>query len=267
MTTTTTDTNRTGWRVTTRGIVKAEAIKLVSVRSNVITLLASGVIMIAFGMLFSALAGGGGDGPGDGASTSFSLGFAGLEVAQLVLGVLGAILITSEYVNGLIRTMFAAVPKRIPVLVGKAIVVAGAAWIVTTVAAFATFFASQAVYAGDLPTYTLTDPGVLRAIFGVGVYGAGIASIGLAIGFILRSTASSVSVIIAGLLIAPMASLLPDSIANIADKILPSNAGNAFTGLTPPSNGLSAAAGLAVFAAWVIGLLCIAAFTMVKRDA
>lgn len=261
--------DRARWRITLRGIVRAEAIKLLSVRSNVIMLIASAAVMISFGMLFSALAGGSGDGgPGDGGSTSsLALTFAGVDLAQLVIGVLGALLVTGEYVSGLIRTMFAAVPRRLPVVAGKAAVVAVAAGIVMTVAAFISFFAARAVYAGDQPTHALTDPGVLRVIFGIGIYGAGIAVIGSALGFIMRSTAASVSVLIAGLLIAPMASLLPDSISNISDKILPSNAGSAFTSLTRPSGGLSAAAGLAVFAAWALGLLAIAAATVVRRDA
>jgi ABC-type transport system involved in multi-copper enzyme maturation permease subunit len=261
-------TDRGRWRVSTRGIVKAEAIKLLSVRSNVITLVASGAVLVAFGMLFSALAGGGGGGPGDeGTTSSLTLAFAGLDFAQLVIGVLGALLVTSEYASGLIRTMFAAVPKRVPVVLGKAGVAAVAAWAVMTVAAFLSFFASQAVYGGDQPTYALTDPGVLRVVLATGVYGAGIAVIGSALGFIMRSTAASVSVLIAGLLIAPMASLLPDSVADIADKVLPSNAGSSFASLTPPTNGLSAAAGFAVFAAWAIGLLAIAASVVVRRDA
>ena len=260
---------RRAWRVRDRGVVRSEWIKLRSVRSNVITLLAAGAVLIGFGVLFSALAGGTTNGPFDDASPdSLSTAFAGMDLAQVALGVLGALVVTSEFASGLIRAMFAAVPKRIPVLRAKAATVGAATWIVMTVAAFVTFLAAQAVYAGDGPTYALTDDGVLRAVFGVGVYSTGVALMGVALGFILRSTASSVATLIAGLMIVPgLAGLLPDSIGDVVTKILPSNAGQSFTQLTPSADMLSWGAGLAVFAAWVVGLLALAGWTLRRRDA
>jgi ABC-2 type transport system permease protein len=258
------------WRVSDRGVMRSEWIKLRSVRSNVVTLLAAGAVLIGFGVLFSALAGdtAEGPGPGPGLTDSLSTAFAGMDLAQLVLGVLGALVVTSEYASGLIRTMFAAVPKRIPVLRAKAVTVGSATWIVMTVAAFVTFFAAQAVYAGDEATFALTDDGVLRVVFGVGAYSAGVVLMGVALGFLLRSTASAVATLIAGLMIVPgLSGLLPDSFGDTVTKILPSNAGESFTQLTPTGDMLSWGAGLAVFAAWVVGLLALAGWTLRHRDA
>lgn len=235
-----------------------------------ITLLAAGAVLIGFGVLFSALAGGTTDGPGQGdaSSDSLSTAFAGMDLAQLVLGVLGALVVTSEFASGLIRTMFAAVPKRIPVLRAKVATVGAATWIVMTVAAFVTFFAAQATYAGDEATYALTDDGVLGVVFGVGVYSTGVALMGVALGFVLRSTASAVATLIAALMIVPgLAGLLPDSIGDAVTKILPSNAGESFTQLTTSGDVLSWSAGLAVFTAWVVGLLALAGWTLRHRDA
>ena len=262
------DPTFTAAAVSSRGVIKAEAIKVASVRSNIITLVASGLAMIIFGVVFAALAGNSGNnGPGDGSADSLSVAFAGVNFAQIVIGVFGVLLITNEYANGLIRTMFAIIPKRIPVLVGKVVVTAGFTWAVSTVAAVITFFLSNAVYAGDLPTYAITDPGVLRVILAVGFYCAGIAVMGLAVGFIFRSTAASVAVLITAILVAPMTSLLPKSIADALAKILPTNAGSSFTSLTAPSDGLSITAGFIVFAFWILGLLAIAATAVSKRDA
>jgi ABC-2 type transport system permease protein len=260
---------RRAWRVRDRGVVRSEWIKLRSVRSNVITLLAAGAVLIGFGVLFSALAGGTTDGPFDDVSPdSLSTAFAGMDLAQLALGVLGALVVTSEFASGLIRAMFAAVPKRIAVLRAKVATVGAATWIVMTVAAFVTFFAAQAAYAGDDATYALTDDGVLRVVFGVGVYSTGVALMGVALGFLLRSTASAVATLIAGLMIVPgLAGLLPDSIGDAVTKILPSNAGESFTQLTPSGDMLSWGAGLAVFTAWVVGLLALAGWTLRRRDA
>ena len=47
---------------------------------------------------------------------------AGVQIAQLAIGVLGVLVITGEYSTGMIRATMAAVPKRLPVLWAKAIV-------------------------------------------------------------------------------------------------------------------------------------------------
>ena len=49
---------------------------------------------------------------------------AGVQLAQLAIGVLGVLVITAEYSTGMIRASMTAVPKRLPVLWGKALVFA-----------------------------------------------------------------------------------------------------------------------------------------------
>ena len=49
---------------------------------------------------------------------------AGVQLAQLAIGVLGVLVITGEYSTGMIRATMTAVPKRLPVLWAKAIVFA-----------------------------------------------------------------------------------------------------------------------------------------------
>ena len=44
----------------------------------------------------------------------------GVTFAQLAIGVLGVMIISGEYSTGMIRSTFAAVPKRLPVLWAKA---------------------------------------------------------------------------------------------------------------------------------------------------
>ena len=44
---------------------------------------------------------------------------AGVQLAQLAIGVLGVLIITAEYSTGMIRASFTAVPKRLPVLWAK----------------------------------------------------------------------------------------------------------------------------------------------------
>ncbi len=150
----------------------------------------------------------------------------------------------------------------------KAVVLAGGAWAVMTVASFAVFLTGRAVYGGDGAVYGLGDPGVLRAVAGGGVSGAGIILLGLGLGFILRSTAASISTLVATLMIAPgLVSLLPESISSPLGKIMPSNAAQSFLSVAGSDQLLSPGAGFAVFAAWVVGLLTIATVVLRRRDA
>jgi hypothetical protein len=156
----------------------------------------------------------------------------------------------------------------VSILSAKAVVLGASSWIVMTIASFAVFFAGQAVYAGDGATYALTDPGVLRAVLGGGVYGAGVVLMGLALGFVLRSTAAAIGTLVVTLMIAPgLVGLLPDSVSESIGKFLPSNAGQAFLAVEPSNTLLSPSAGFAVFAAWVIGLLAAAVIVLRRRDA
>lgn len=257
-------------RVTQWSVIRSEWIKLTSVRSNLVTLAAAGLVLVAFGALFSSLAGSEeGLPPNATAGTdSLSIAFGAMNLSQLVLGVLGALFVTSEHGSGLIRTMFAAVGGRLVVLRAKAVVLGTSAWVVMTAASFAVFFAGRAVYAGDGVVRALGDPGVLRALLGGGVYGAGIVLMGLALGFLLRSTAAAVGTLVASLMIIPgLVGFLPDSISDNLGRFLPSNAGQAFLSVGGSDALLSPAAGFAVFAAWVVGLLALAAVAVRRRDA
>ena len=77
------------------------------------------------GVLFSALAPTD-MGPGGTATDSVSLAFGGISLSQLIIGVLAALFVGSEYASGLIRTTFGAVARRTRVLRAKAIVFGGA---------------------------------------------------------------------------------------------------------------------------------------------
>ncbi|MFN3216889.1 MAG: ABC transporter permease [Acidimicrobiales bacterium] len=259
-----------GRRVTQRSVCRAEWIKFVSVRSNVRALVGAGLVLLVFGTLFASLAGSDEALPPNaaGATDSLSMTFAGMNLSQLVLGVLGAVFVAGEYTTGMIRTMFTAVADRVSVLRAKAIVLGFGSWLVMTVASVVVFFAGQAVYAGDGATYALTDDGVLRAVLGGGVYGAGIALMGLALGFLLRSTAAAIGTLVATLMVAPgLIGLLPDAFSDTVGKYLPSNAGQAFLSVSPNETLLSPAAGFAVFTVWAVGLLAAAVVVLRRRDA
>jgi ABC-2 type transport system permease protein len=124
----------------------------------------------------------------------------------------------------------------------------------------------QAVYAGDLATVPLTD--ALDVIVGAVVYLTGIGLIGLALGFLLRSTAAGIATLVGGVFIGPnLLNLLPDSITDVFMKYLPSEAGSAMMTQVSDPDLLSRGAGYVVFIAWVVGLLGLAGYLLRKRDA
>jgi len=256
-------------RVTPRRVLGAEWLKFRSVRSNLTTLASAAAATVGFGMLFSAFAGSGDQvGPNRAGADALTMSLGGVNLAQIFVAVLGVMFVTSEYGSGLIRTMFTAVPTRVPVLATKALVVAAATTAIMTVASFAAFLGGQAVYGVPEAAMSLGDDGVIRALVGTGLYLGGIAAMGVALGFLLRSAGSAIGVVIGTLMVAPLlVNLLPAGFSDPVGRILPSNAGQAFRSVTATSDLLSPAAGAAVFTLWVVGLLGTAAVAVRRRDA
>ncbi len=258
------------------GVLRSEWIKLRSVRSTFTTYAAAAGLLLFFGTLAAAFTGGlltspdEGGGPPASDPTATVLG--GSLLVALVVGTLGALAMTNEYSNGTIKTALAFVPRRVPVLAAKAVVLAAVTFPVMVVSTLATFFIGQAVLgAGDPGTATasLGDPGVLRAVLGTAAYLTGVTLMGLAFGALLRSTATALSALFALIFLVPGLGsvLLPTSIQDNVLVYLPSNAASAFTSVAPSADLLGTGAGAAVFAAWVLIPLVGAAVAMVRRPA
>ncbi len=266
-----------GLAVTQRRVIRSEWLKLRTVRSWMIMIGATALLLVAFGALAASVASGavtpqgpggqrGGGGFGSADPTAISL--AGVTLAQLIAGILGVLFISNEYANGMIRSTFGAVPRRLPVLWAKVIVIAGVLAVSMVIASVIAFLVGQLIL-GDGKNTTLAADGVLRAVLGSGLYLAGIGVFGIAIGALMRNTAGSIAVVVATLLIIPgLARLvLPESWDTNVTPYLPSNAGAAFTSVTGSDTLLSAGAGAAVFVGWLVVLLAGAALLIRRRDA
>jgi ABC-type transport system involved in multi-copper enzyme maturation permease subunit len=191
----------------------------------------------------------------------------GVSFGQLAIGVLGVLAITAEYSTGMARSTFAAVPKRLPVLWGKAIVFAAVAFAVSLPAVFIVFFAGQAILSGQHINIAISHPGVLRALFGAALYLTVMGLFGLGLGAIVRSTAGGISALAAIVFVLPpIITLLPSSIDDSVSPYLPSNAGGAVWTINPDPNTLAPWAGFAVFCAYAAAALAIAAVLLVRRD-
>lgn len=250
-------------------IARSEWTKLRSVRSTYWTLIATVVIMIGLGALFSLGATNHGSDNGDTVNAP-GIGLYTLYFAQLAIGVLGVMVITAEYSSGMIRTTFTAVPQRAVVVVVKAVVFAIVAFVVALVTAFVTFFVSQAVLNTATPPLgvTITSPAALRIVIGAAVYLTGCAVLGLALGVMLRSTAGAITVFTVLMFVAPiLANFIPESWHRDAiSRYLPSNAGLQVLEPTTNSPDLRPLVGLSVLIVWALVALLISLVLVSRRD-
>lgn len=216
----------------------------------------------------------------------------GVFLSQFVVGVLGALVVTSEYASGAMRTTLAAQPRRGTVLAAKGLVLSAVVLVVAEITAFASFFLSQAILlahggktlpAGStvinqvrsptIPVDSLATSGTFRAVFLAGVYLLVLALIAFGMGFLVRHTAGAISVFVGVLLVLPLiVQILPSSFSQPFERYLPSNLGVAMTVVSRTHNDFvgvllnpwAAAGVLALYAAVFVGL---GAWLLVRRDA
>jgi ABC-2 type transport system permease protein len=122
----------------------------------------------------------------------------GAILAELLLGALGVLMVTGEYGTGMIRSTFAAVPRRRIVLAAKVVVCGGAAFTTGLVASFAGYLSGQLAIRGTaIPAASPGDPAVLRAVVLTGVYLGATALIGVGIGTIVRHSGAAIGTLFA----------------------------------------------------------------------
>jgi ABC-type transport system involved in multi-copper enzyme maturation permease subunit len=191
------------------------------------------------------------------------LAFAGIPIC-----VLGVMVISSEYSTGMIQASILAVPRRIPMLAAKAAMFATVTFVISEIVGFSSFFIGQAIIHSHVPV-SLHDPGVLRAVFGVGLYLTVLGLLGLAIGALVRHTGAALTVAI-GLVIvlSNLARILPGSLGTHVAAYLPTNAGVLITHAhQEAADLLSPWQGFGVFCLWAALLFGAAIFLLNRRDA
>ena len=254
-------------------VLNSEWIKMRTLRSTWITLVASVLVIIAFGLISAMVSSGRISTQGGGPPRSLgplSLVLAGANLAVLIVAVMGAIVGAREFSTGMIRATFSAVPKRLPVLWSKLIVFTVVVLPIVAVSVVAVFFLGMRVLSGaGAATVAWSDDGVARSVLGTAFYIAGLGIIGLAIGVLLRTTAASIGVVIGAVIFLPAlaSALLPDSWDGVL-KYLPSNSATAFTGGSQTgATLLTPGTGLMVFTAWIVLAIVGSAIVLTRRDA
>jgi ABC-2 type transport system permease protein len=257
-------------RVTQARVTRSEWTKFWTVRSTVWSLLIATVLTVGFPILASTVISSHWSHRSPAENAHFNPldpALVGSLIAQLVIGVLGVLVITGEYSTGMIRASLAAVPKRLPVLWGKALVFAAVTFVLMLPAVVIAFFASQSILSAHR-AYSWSHPGVERAVIGAALYLTVVALLSLALGAILRNTAGGIAAFAAiFFVLPPLMNVLPTSWNNAISPYLPSNAGGAIMQLHRDSTTLAPWTGFAVFMAYALVGLAVAAVLLVRRDA
>jgi len=255
--------------VTSARVLRSEWIKMRSLRSTTLTLVAAVGTMVGAGWIIGGVTNAYWSTLRPEELLTFSAidrTLVGYNLAQLAVGVLGVLLVTGEYATGMIRATFGAVPRRLPVLWAKAALYAGVTFVLMLVAALVAFLGGQ-WFLGVHGT-TLSAHGALQGIVGVAGYLTLVGVFAVALGFILRSTAGGVATLFGLLMVLPgLGMLLPSSWQHHLLPYLPSNAGASMISTHATAGSLSASSGLLVLLAWVAAALVGAALLVTQRDA
>ncbi len=290
-----------------RGVIASEFTKIRSVRSTYWTILALIVVSVGIATLI-----------GFGISSTIhnqpwqKAGTDGVQailtpflfLGQLIIAVIGAMVITSEYSTGMIRTSLTAMPRRGTVYLGKLIVITGMTLVVSLVTSFLAFFAGSLTMSssgvggslfhnvtvpadvnmspgpngpGSPPSYhfvgtlTITPAHVLTAIIGSALFVTVAALIAFGLGAIIRHTAGAITSAI-GLLfvLSIIIQILPDTWRWDIMRFFPDAAGRVISVTLPGQQNphlWSTWPQFLVTVTWMVVFVAVGGYLFRKRDA
>jgi hypothetical protein len=152
--------------------------------------------------------------------------FSGLVFAQLALGVLGVLAVTSEYSSGTIVPTLIAQPRRAAAFAAKAGTLFGVALIAGQTLAFGSYLLGQAVLRAEHLDVGLGTPGVLRAVLSAGLYLCVITMVGFGLGAFLRHPAGATAALFAVVFLAYGAARAVEGWSYLPSRLVLSNAGD-----------------------------------------
>jgi ABC-2 type transport system permease protein len=258
-------------RVSLNGLLRSEWTKLRTVRSTMWTLGATvvagiGVSAIALGVTRAHWAT---------ESAADRAAFDPVEVSlmgvylggMLLLGILGILVMSSEYATGTIRATLAAQPRRRMVLAAKILVFAAVTLVVAEATAFASFLIGQAFLTAPAKHATLSSPGALRAVAGIGLVLCVCGLLGFGIAVIVRHTAGAIGGYVFVVLVLPLiVSGLPNSMQQQIERLLPASIGSVMIG-NPVPDGFGPWTGFGILCGYTALILAVGAVLLVRRDA
>jgi hypothetical protein len=258
-------------------LLASEWIKLWSVRSTYLALLAAAIVapLIAVGVAQGNVGyiHRGADFAAKIRIDPLAMSFRGMAVAQLIVGVLGALTITSEHGSGLIRTTFAAKPQREAVFAAKLAVLAAVVAVFAELLVLGCFAGTQAVLNGTVSAgqrlgLAFGAPGVLPTVLSAGAYLVVVALVGAGIGALVRHTAAAIAgVVVFFFLLPQLPGALPAPWSYDFANAFPSTAAQQLASLNHSPQLLSVGASWAVLAAYAVGFPLVGTWALLRRDA
>lgn len=261
-------------RVTFREAMDSEFAKIRSVRSTYWTLLIALLLSVGVSFLIAALTSANWDSISttQRATTDMSAVVAGVYFGVLVTGVLGVLVVSTEYGTGMMRTSLTAFPRRATLFLAKATVLTGVVLLLGIVIAFASYALSSPFYTRHGVELSLSQGANLRALLAVPVYLTMVALMGLGLGYLMRHTAGAISSLVGLFFVVPIiTNFLPGTVGKNINKIVPSNAGSAMMTTHPTNVGdtpiLTPLGGFTALLVWTAVLLIPAFMLFRRRDA
>ena len=263
---------RVAGRQSVAGAVRAEWLKLRTLVSTWIT----SAITIAIMVLFGAGLAVGYAGSPERADVAKDMISSGSTLGMIVVAVLGALVVTGEYASGQIRSSVVAVPHRGRLFAAKALVVAAFSFILGVTSVLLSYAVSYPFMKGHAGS--LTNTHYLGLFWGTGLSFMVIALMAMGLGYLTRSTAGAITVVVSLLFVVTIPlqllagrwqwavkvlGLLPNTVADaVADPFsLSHHWGQAGTGTF-----LQHWQAIAVFAAWALVPMVIAGVLFTRRD-
>ncbi|MCP2170445.1 ABC-2 family transporter protein [Goodfellowiella coeruleoviolacea] len=198
-----------------------------------------------------------------------NVGILTIPFAQFCLAALGGLAVTAEYGSGSIQPSLVAVPRRLALLAGKAVVVAAGTLVVGQLVAFVSFAATWLIVGDRPPPIAPWQPGAaadgiaVTLSAGLSLVVAGL--VGLGIGTAVRSTAGMLVTVTALLFVLPsVVEFLPGPWGDRLGAVSLTNLVVELAG-TLPDAPLSPVGALAALAGYVLLALGAGAVVLTRR--
>ncbi|MFF5792646.1 ABC transporter permease [Paeniglutamicibacter sp. NPDC012692] len=265
-------------KLTFAGILRSEFIKFTSLPSTLVLVLSTIAVMVGFAAFSTWLVGqtsGLLKSPevagqiGNLNDVTAGLPASGISFAQLIIGSLAIMVMSSEFATGSARSTFVAVPTRQPVFWAKVLMVT----IVSALVALVSILLGYAVAKPIAGSYNLplefTSEAFQRNLWFGMLYVVMVSLIGLALGSLLRNSAGAIVVLAAiFFVLSGVVSGFGTMVEWLADamRFLPDHAASALMMGPGGENMLETWQSGLVVAAWIAIPLAAAALVLQRRD-
>ena len=191
----------------------------------------------------------------------------GIAFAQLILGSLGVLLMSSEFTTGMARSTFAAVPRRLPAFAAKLLVVTVTAFVLTAASVLLAGLVSVPILDNYDLKLDLASSQSVKLLLVSSLYVAAVAAIGMSLGALIRNSAGGIMSLVGLFFVAPIAfQLIPGDFFEEARKYLPGNTVEPLTAVEHLPDTLEAWQAAVVLGAWVVIPVLLAALLLKRRD-